>query len=351
MFYGGVDLGKAKSRVHVRDAEGKPVFAGWAEDDADVKAKLLKWGKELSVAFEATDAAFILHDLLAPVVGEVKVANPRDLRAIAHARIKNDRLDAEKLSELNRGGLIPEVWVPPRDTRDQRELLLEDVRIRRHISQEKVKIKALLRRWGAGDSLPVPDTVKGIAEPLRRALPEGAVFVLEGKIEHMQWLMKRQKEIRREIQRRVPLGEAEKWLASIPGIGPHTARWLVNVIGDVSRFGDARHMSGYFGLVPSERSSCNNIRRGGITKTGNRLVRWLFIQCAWVAIRSKAKDPSMPWRAMYENLVKRGRGKGRAITAVANHLARVVYALLRDRRPYQSCPSSKREVLAENKGR
>ncbi len=349
MFYGGVDLGGARSRVHVRDAEGSPVFAGWAEDHEKVKSMLSKWGKDLCVAFQATDAAFSLHDLLAPVVGVVRVANPRDLRAIAHARIKNDRLDAEKLSELNRGDLIPEVWVPPRETRDQRELLLEQVRVRRSMSAEKVKIKALLRRWGSDGAFPIPDTIKGIAPALARALPEGALFVLEGKIERMKWLLKTERRLSREVRRRIPMGEPERWMASIPGVGSYTARWLVNVIGDVSRFPDARHVSSYFGLVPSERSSCNNIRRGGITKTGNRLVRWLFVQCAWAAIRSRKKDPAMPWRAMYENLVKRGRGKRRAITAVANHLARVAYALLRDRRPYESRTLVKKEGVAENK--
>ena len=49
------------------------------------------------------------------------------------------------------------------------------------------------------------------------------------------------------------MGEREQWLASIPGMGPCTSRWLANVLGDVKRFPDARHVSSYLGLVPSER--------------------------------------------------------------------------------------------------
>jgi len=64
-------------------------------------------------------------------------------------------------------------------------------------------------------------------------------------------------------------------------------------------------------------------------------LRWLLIQCAWAAIRSVKKDAIGQWRKMYDELVTRGKSKKRAIVAVANRLARVAYAVLRDGRPYE----------------
>jgi len=148
--------------VHVRDAQGTAMYAGWAHDLAELKKIVGRWGAELSVALESTTGAFFLHDELQGLVGEVKVAHPRDLRAIAHTRIKNDRLDAEKLSELNRGNLIPTVWVPTAKSRDERELILEQARMRRTIRAEKVKIHALLCRWGRGGAVAEPFTKTGL---------------------------------------------------------------------------------------------------------------------------------------------------------------------------------------------
>lgn len=328
MMSAGVDLGGKRSRVHVRDAEGKAIYAGWAMSLQDVVTQLSPWGKDVSVAFEATSQAFYLCDLLEGRVGEVKVAHPRDLRAIAHARIKNDRLDAEKLSELNRGGLIPAVWVPPTKTRDARELLHEQARTQSAAQKEKVKIRSLLRRWGQLSVSNVLDLPRGVQ------LPPGASFTLGRKQAHLKWLIESEKELSREIRRQVPMGDREQWLCTIPGVGTRTARWLSNTLGDVARFPDARHVASYFGLVPSERSSGGTVRRGGITKEGNVMARRLLIQCAWAAIRATKKDASGRWRAMYTRLIDRGKSKGRAIVAVANHLCRVAYALLRDQRPY-----------------
>lgn len=64
--------------------------------------------------------------------------------------------------------------------------------------------------------------------------------------------------------------------------------------------------------------------------------RWLLLQCAWAAIRSPKKDPVQQWRKAFEKLIGRGKSKGRAAVAIANGLARVAYAILRDQRPYEA---------------
>ena len=156
------------------------------------------------------------------------------------------------------------------------------------------------------------------------------------------------RKLSREIRKQIPMGDREDWLSTIPGVGAYSARWLSNILGDVSRFPDARHVASYLGLVPSERTSCTDPRRGGITKTGNVWLRWLMIQCAWVAIRSVTKDPTRQWQKMYAELVARGKSKKRAVVAVANRLSRVAYAVLRDERAYEARRYREREEVRKN---
>ena len=349
MFYAGLDLGSKRTRVHVRDAKGTAIYSGWAHDLAELKKTVGRWGQELSVTFEATTGAFFLYDELRDLVKEVKVAHPRDLRAIAHARIKNDRLDAEKLSELARGDLIPTVWVPSAKMRDERELLLGRARLRREIRVAKVKMRALLRRWGRGTAVEKPWTQAGLEAVAKLTLPTGAKYVLDLKIEQLQQLREMERKLGGEVRARIPMGEREKWLETIPGGGEDTARALANVMGEVSRFPDGRHVASYFGLVPSERTSCTEPRRGGITKEGSAWMRWLLIQCAWAAIRSTKKDPKAEWATMYAQMAARGKSKKRAIVAVANRLARVAYAVLRDRRAYEARPPRQKEEVPEKR--
>ncbi len=333
MLYAGVDLGAKRSRLHVVTADGEKVYSGWATSNHDLCQQLETWGQNISVALEATGGAFFVHDLLRDVVAQVTVAHPRDLRAIAHARIKNDRLDAKKLAELHRGGLIPAVWVPPAESRDQRELLLEQARLQRALGQEKVRIRALLRRWGR--SVEKPFTKSGLAELHRIKLPPGATYVLSTKLQRYSWLKQQRKTLTREMRHQIPLGTRERFLMTIPGIGEETARWLSSVIGDEKRFPRGRSVSRYFGLVPGERTTGGgDPKHTGITKEGNAWMRWLLVQCAWRAVRSM-KDPTQPWGRLFTQLVDRGKSKGRAIVAVANHLARVAFAVLRDQRPYE----------------
>lgn len=342
MLYAGVDLGAKRSRVHVVTAQGEKVYSGWATSEDELRAQLARWGKDVSVALEATGGAFFVHDLLQEVVAEVKVAHPRDLRAIAHARIKNDRLDAKKLAELHRGDLIPAVWVPPAESRDQRELLLEQARLRRSARTEKVKIRALLRRWGLSRRVEKPFTKAGLPQLRKLPLPAGAAYVLSMQLDRYAWLKKQDTAVTREVRQQIPLGPRERFLTTIPGIGQDGSRWLSNVIGDEKRFACGRSVSRYFGLVPGERTTGGggDPKHTGITKEGNAWMRWLLVQCAWGAVRSR-KDPTQPWTQMFVKLVGRGKSKGRAIVAVANHLTRVAYAVLRDQRPYEVRRASK----------
>jgi len=119
-------------------------------------------------------------------------------------------------------------------------------------------------------------------------------------------------------------------LTTIPGIGYFSALLIYAEIGDIKRFPNSKKLCSYAGLVPSIRQSGNKVITGKITKEGNKLLRWVLVQCAFVAIRNDER-----FRNFYERLKQR-KGSQKAIVATARKLLTVVYAVLRDRKPYVS---------------
>lgn len=335
MLYGGLDLGSKRCRLHVIDEQGQKVCSRWVETTAAALREACEpYAGNLVLTVEASSGAFWVHDVLCDRV-KVKVAHPKDLRAIAHARIKNDRLDAQKLAELTRADLIPEVWVPPAERRHQRELLLETVRVGKEIRKEKVRIRAMLSRWGLSAVVEKPWTRQGRQQLLQLSWPINSRTVMERKLTQLGLLEQQRRQLQQQVRAQIQINEATQRLMSMPGVGEATARLLENFIGEVTRFGSGRQLAAYFGLAPGERSSGQKVHITGITHEGNRLLRWALVQSSWRALRS-SKDPKGEWRDFYQKLVNRGKSKCRAIVAVANRLSRVIHAILKHQRKYQA---------------
>ena len=94
--------------------------------------------------------------------------------------------------------------------------------------------------------------------------------------------------------------EGTMLLTTIPGIGYFSALLIYAEIGDVKRFPNPKKLCSYAGLVPSIRQSGNKVITGKITKEGNKLLRWVLVQCAFVAIRNDEK-----FRNFYERIKQR----------------------------------------------
>jgi transposase len=112
-------------------------------------------------------------------------------------------------------------------------------------------------------------------------------------------------------------------LMSVPGVGPITALRFIAAVDQFERFEDAHKLESYFGLTPGERSSSDKKRTTSITKAGASRVRWVLIQAAWSAWRSRPNDPMVVWA---RDLASR-RGKRIAITALARKLVGILRAL------------------------
>jgi transposase len=117
-------------------------------------------------------------------------------------------------------------------------------------------------------------------------------------------------------------------LMTVPGVGPVTAAAYVATLDRADRFAGAHQVESYLGLVPSEDSSADQHRRGGITKAGNPRMRWLLVQAAWGAYHAK-DAAAQPLRQWADRIAQR-RGKKVATVALARRLAGILFALWRD---------------------
>jgi transposase len=131
-------------------------------------------------------------------------------------------------------------------------------------------------------------------------------------------------------------------LRTVPGIGLLTATAFVGFVGDVKRFPSGRHFACYLGLTPREHSSGLQRRLGRISKRGDVYLRMLLIHGAR-AVLWAAKSKSDPDRFRLWGLdVQRRRGHNKAAIAVANKMARIVWAVWKSGTPFQS----RRQMIA-----
>jgi transposase len=125
---------------------------------------------------------------------------------------------------------------------------------------------------------------------------------------------------------------------TIPGIGLLIATALVAFVGDIRRFPSGRHFASYLGLTPRESSSGLRRRLGAISKRGDVYLRTLLIHGArsvLLAAKRRSPDRLRAWALARQS----ARGHNKAATALANKLARIVWAVWKHDRPFHSAPN------------
>jgi transposase len=141
----------------------------------------------------------------------------------------------------------------------------------------------------------------------------------------------------RALAQRTPVVER---LQTIPGVGLLTATALVALVGDIERFPTSRHFASYLGLTPREHSSGLRRHLGAISKAGDAYLRTLLIHGARSALlaarRHEQPDRLRRWTLQVHGL----RGHNRAAVALANKLARIVWAVWRHDTRFESRPLS-----------
>jgi len=283
-----------------------------------------KLTSEDHLVIEATGNAHAVVEAVAPFVGRVIIANPRQVHLIAKARIKTDVIDATVLARLYASGFLPEVWVPDQSTLRLRRQVTRRNQIVRQRVRLKTMIQAILHAHLV-PQCPHADILgpKGRAWLLRQLLPDDESAAIERHIREYDRLTDDLRVVERELARDA-LGSAEtKRLMTIPGIDMVVAVGLLAAIGPIDRFTSPGRLVAFLGLNPSVHQSGNSpARHGRITKQGPCHARTMLVEAAWQAVRGPG-----PLRAFYER-VRGRRGTHVAAVAVARKITVIVWHLL-----------------------
>jgi len=326
MIHVGVDLHQRFCYMTALEARGKMIQAGPVTNEKLALRRYFQQfrGKDVQVAVEACGFWPAFREVVEPEVARLVLVHPQRVKAIASAKLKNDRVDSATLAHLLRCDLLPESWKADRETQARRQ----QVRLRATLVRQRTRLKnqvhAVLHQQGLRS--PVTDLFgkRGRWWLAQVKLPAQAresvnvcLRLLDGYSEEIQ-------KQNLQLSERAKQDKRVEWLLTIPGIGECSAMMVLAEIGDIGRFHDADALCSYAGLVPRVRESAGKAARGGITRQGSPWLRWMMVEAAQVATRS-----SPAARRYYEKLLRK-KHKHVARVALARKLLIAVYVLLQD---------------------
>ena len=324
MIYVGVDLHRRFCYMTAMDATGQILDQrNVANETASLQGYLKRWTEPPTMAVESCSFWPAFAEAVEPLVERLVLVHPQRVKAIASAKLKNDRVDSATLAHLLRTNLLPEAWKADPGTRQLRELVRLRIDLGRQRARWKNRVHALLHAHGARS--PVTDLFGQAGRAWLRTveLPAGTMPVLASCLEMIDQCSQ---PIRIQEKRMKTCAQADprvEWLSSIPGIGSYSALVLLAEIGPIERFRSKRQLYSYAGLTPRLRQSAERKRSGGITRAGSPRRRWILVEAATVAARY-----SPAAQRYYQPLAER-KHRNVARVALARKLLGAVWALLR----------------------
>ena len=321
--YVGIDVHRKRSQVAVINHDGEVLAnRNVTNGVAPILSVIGGLPAGTPAAFEAAFGWGWLLELLEDYGFEPHMVHPLQCKAIASARLKNDKVDAATLAQLLRADLLPEAWIAPPEVRQLRALLRHRAQLVRLRTLLRNRIHAVLADHGHGR----PEgcwSGPGRQWLTSLELPAASREIIDDALALIDALQQPIDRLDAEVRQRAKADPRVKVLTQLPGVGPFTALVLLAEIGDVSRFGSARKLAAWGGLTPTVRGSDRTVRHGHISKQGSAWVRWVLCQAAQTAKR----DPD--FAAGYQAIAKR-RGSKIATTAIARKLLTRAYHLLTD---------------------
>jgi transposase len=253
--YIGLDVHQATISAAVLDSAGKLVMECILETKATAILHFIHGLRgSLRVTLEEGTCAAWLHDLLKPHVTEALVCSPRK-NAPLKVGNKNDRIDARKLAELLRSGLLSPVYHGENGVQTLKELARSYLTVTKDLSQVMNRLKAVYRSWA------IPCAGKLVYTPRHRAawlqkLPEAGVRRRAERLyQQLDMLRCLRQDARQELLAESRKHPATRWLRQIPCIGPIRAALLIALIQTPHRFRTKRQLWAYSGLALATRTS------------------------------------------------------------------------------------------------
>jgi transposase len=275
------------------------------------------------VVIEATGNTATIARLLRPFVRRVVIANPLQVRAIAHAKVKTDKIDAATLAKLHASGFLPEVWMPDEATEALRRLVAQRAQVVSQMTRTKNRIHGVLH------ANLIPPHRGELFSAAGRLWLEAQPLSQDEKLairRHLADLDHRAADLAaldQALAGRALEDDRVRRLMTIAGVHVTVALGLLAAIGDIARFASSGKLVSYLGLNPSVRQSGEGPAfHGRISRQGRAHARALLVEAAWATARAPG-----PLRAFFLRIQAR-RGKQVAAVATARKLAVLAWHLL-----------------------
>jgi transposase len=355
------DTSKLRNAIAIADGgrAGEVRFLGEIENTEAATAKLVRKlsakYQRLTFCYEAGPTGYGLYRQIKGLGHECIVVAPSMIPKRPGDHVKTNRRDAVSLAKLLRADELTPVWVPDRHHEAMRDLTRARETAVMDLRSKRQQVSAFLLRQGRH----YPEHKQTWTKAHRSWLTSQKLEYAEQRIAFeetmlaMRQAQERVERLEQAIRIAVPdwsLGEVVPALMAMRGMDLISATTFLAEIGDLSRFQNPCELMGYLGLVPSEDSTGDAIKRGPITKAGNRRARRMLVECSWsyqhpprVGREKQHKVDAAPpavreiaWKAQcrlykrYRVLIRRGKLKTVAVTAVARELAGFIWAVNRE---------------------
>jgi transposase len=321
----GLDIAKSVFQIHGVDVDGAVVIRKRVS-----RAKMLEFFAGLPpclVGIEACPSAHHWGRELAKLGHTVKLMPPSYVKAYLK-RSKNDANDAAAICEaVTRPSMR---FVPTKSEQQQSGLMLH--RSRQLLVRQKTMLSNAIRGHMAEFGIISAKGRNGTAELLEvianahdDRIPAIARLSLEALARQYANATAEIRAIEKHIHAWHRSCEESRRLGDVPGIGPIVATALVAEVGDWKAFSSGRNLAAWIGLVPKQHSTGGKDRLGGISKQGNRYLRWLLVTGAMAVIRyARQHGTKRLWLAR----IMERRPIRVAAVALANKIARMAWAMM-----------------------
>lgn len=355
--YVGLDVHAETIAVAVVEADGEGRSLGTIPNRPEAVQKLVKklgGPKGLRACYEAGPTGYVLYWQLVKLGVACEVIAPTLVPVKTGDRVKTDRRDAMKLGRSYRAGELTACWVPDASHEALRDL----VRAREAAKKDQLRARHRLGKYLLRHGLRPAEGIKPWTLrymtwvrqlQFEQAAAQCTVQDYFHEVVHAGERIERLERALDTAVEQVPpkMRAVIEALQALRGVAKLTATTIVAEVGELSRFARPKLLMGYSGAVPSEHSSGERIRRGGITRTGNAHLRRVIGEAAWSYIRQPHVGPNLrrrqerldeevkaiAWKAQhrlngrYRKLVGRGKVKQQAVLAIGRELLGFVWAI------------------------
>lgn len=334
-IYIGLEDAKRSWKVCVR-SQGMIVFEGAMSAKYGVLKGFLdnKFPQcKKQLIYEAGFHGFWLCDQLEADGISCVVTPPHSVTEQKCNKVKNDKFDARRLAKILETSDYKSCHVPSAEQRQDRQYSRLLFQVQKKIVSQKNQIRRFFEYHGIEVSEKAQWSEKAYSDLKDLELDGTLKDCLDIQLELLTALQLQRNKLRSRLKalcEKSAYKQQASLIMSFPGIGWFTAIRLILEWGDVTQFESGKKFANFLGLCPGEHSTGESVKRGAITKQGNKLCRHWLVESAWTA---KKKDPVLMDKFL--RVWKNSGSKNKAIVAVARKMAVRMRMVLKTGIPYE----------------